>query len=100
MKHLNWFEIEVYYPIDASLFEAEIELSEVEKNELQSQIDNLKELLAEPTKSEYKNKELQEQINLKGNLDKKSEDENKKLKDLADKELERIKSEKKEKKKK
>jgi hypothetical protein len=31
MKHLNWFEIEVYYPIDASLFEAEVELSEVEK---------------------------------------------------------------------
>lgn len=30
MKHLSWFEIEVYYPIDASLFENE-ELSEVEK---------------------------------------------------------------------
>jgi hypothetical protein len=30
MKHLNWLEIEVYYPIDASLFENE-ELSEVEK---------------------------------------------------------------------
>jgi hypothetical protein len=30
MKHLKWFEIEVYYPIDASLFENE-ELSEVEK---------------------------------------------------------------------
>jgi hypothetical protein len=31
MKHLKWFEIEIYYPIDASLFEADIELSEVEK---------------------------------------------------------------------
>jgi hypothetical protein len=31
MKHLKWFEIEVYYPIDASLFEHDIELSEVEK---------------------------------------------------------------------
>jgi hypothetical protein len=31
MKHLKWFEIEVYYPIDASLFEADVELSEVEK---------------------------------------------------------------------
>jgi len=30
MKHLNWLEIEVYYPIDASLFKNE-ELSEVEK---------------------------------------------------------------------
>ena len=31
MKHLKWFEIEVYYPIDASLFENDAELSEVEK---------------------------------------------------------------------
>lgn len=31
MKHLNWLELEVYFPIDASLFEAEEELSEVEK---------------------------------------------------------------------
>lgn len=30
MKHLNWFEIEVYYPIDASLFE-DTKLSEIEK---------------------------------------------------------------------
>lgn len=30
MKHLNWLELEVYYPIDASLFESE-ELSEIEK---------------------------------------------------------------------
>lgn len=30
MKYLKWFEIEVYYPIDASLFENE-EMSEVEK---------------------------------------------------------------------
>jgi hypothetical protein len=30
MKNLNWFEIEVYYPIDASLFDNE-ELSEVDR---------------------------------------------------------------------
>lgn len=30
MKHLKWLELEVYYPIDASLFEKE-ELSEIEK---------------------------------------------------------------------
>lgn len=30
MKHLKWFEIEVYFPIDASLFE-DVELSETEK---------------------------------------------------------------------
>lgn len=30
MKHLRWFEIEVYYPVDASLFE-DTELSEIEK---------------------------------------------------------------------
>lgn len=30
MKYLNWFEIEVYYPIDASLFE-DSELSEIER---------------------------------------------------------------------
>lgn len=30
MKHLNWFEIDIYYPIDASLFK-DTELSEVER---------------------------------------------------------------------
>ena len=30
MKHLNWLELEVYFPIDASLFEDE-EMSEIEK---------------------------------------------------------------------
>jgi hypothetical protein len=30
MKHLNWLELEVYFPIDASLFEGE-EMSEIEK---------------------------------------------------------------------
>ena len=30
MENLNWFEIEVYYPIDASLFDNE-ELSEVDR---------------------------------------------------------------------
>lgn len=30
MKYLKWLELEVYYPIDASLFESE-ELSEVQK---------------------------------------------------------------------
>tara|TARA_R110000822_G_scaffold309096_2_gene438006 strand:+ start:14516 stop:14866 length:351 start_codon:yes stop_codon:yes gene_type:complete len=31
MKHLKWFEIEVYFPIDASLFEENEELTEVQK---------------------------------------------------------------------
>jgi hypothetical protein len=31
VKHLKWLEIEVYFPIDASLFEENEELSEVEK---------------------------------------------------------------------
>jgi len=31
IKHLKWLEIEVYFPIDASLFEENEELSEVQK---------------------------------------------------------------------